>query len=355
VTNPLVSICVPTYNRASQLREGLKTICGQDYYPLEILISDNCSDDQTEAVCREVAKADQRVRYVRQPRNIGLYGNHNFCIDHSRGEFFCFFHDHDERSLQIISQYVSFLLRHQEVGAVCSDFELINEMGEIIGAREARVNSITPGLEYISQTIRSGRSSLATPGALVRRSALRDTRFDENGPIGFVDFAVWFQLAERAAVGHINSRLWRWRQERHSQSARTIESLTHDYDVNLTGYCDAHLKRWPGHEKLVTRWKREIRHYLFWALAFEVGLHFRKQGRQKLKRSHPPTLFEILDYSLSPQEFQHVLKLLREYRTGWAQYIAYWGIDMLRRFKITWPLVWATYHHSSLRTILRLR
>ena len=48
--DPLVSICVPTYNRASLLRESLKSICGQDYAPLEILISDNCSDDETEQV-----------------------------------------------------------------------------------------------------------------------------------------------------------------------------------------------------------------------------------------------------------------------------------------------------------------
>src|SRR3989337_600137 len=81
VADPLVSICVPTYNRAGLLRETLQAICGQDYAPLEILICDNCSDDETERLCRQVAQADPRVRYVRQPRNIGLHANHNFCIE----------------------------------------------------------------------------------------------------------------------------------------------------------------------------------------------------------------------------------------------------------------------------------
>lgn len=98
MANPLVSICVPTYNRAAWLRDGLKSICGQDYSPLEILISDNGSDDETEEVGREAARSDPRVRYVRHPENLGVYGNHNFCIEESRGELLSSFHDHDERT-----------------------------------------------------------------------------------------------------------------------------------------------------------------------------------------------------------------------------------------------------------------
>lgn len=355
MSSPLVSICVPTYNRASALRESLKSICGQDYAPLEILISDNCSPDETEKVCREIARADTRVRYVRQPRNIGLYGNHNFCINESRGEFLGLFHDHDERAPQIVSQCVDFLCRHPDVGVVCSDWELIDESGEVIGVRDSPVEPITPGLEYIGQTIRSGRSSIGVPGALIRRAALGDIRFDEKAPIGFGDFVVWCELAERAAVGHIPQRLWRWRQERNSQSARTIESLTHDYLVNLTRFCDAHLARWPEHAELVARWKTDIKRYLFWALAFEIGLHCRKETSLLVKRVHARTLFEILDYRLTSEEFQRVQQQLRVYRTGPIQSVAHLGIALLMRLKLTWPLAWATYHYSSLRGLLGLR
>lgn len=355
MANPLVSICVPTYNRAAALKESLKSICAQDYSPLEILISDNCSDDETEQVCCQITREDPRVRYVRQPRNLGLYGNHNFCIEESRGEFLGLFHDHDERSPQIVSECVRFMTQHQDLGVVCSDWELINEAGEVIGVRDAHVKPITPGLEYISQTMRSGRSSIGVPGALIRRSVLGDIRFNEEGPIGFGDFVLWFQMAERASVGHIPKRLWRWRQQRHSQSARTIESLTHDYFLNLTGYCDAHLARWPQHADLVTRWKADIRRYLFWALAFEIGLHFRHASIMTSKRFYPLTLFEILDYRLSPEEFLRVWQQLQVYRTGSVQSAAYLVISLLMRLKFTWPLAWATYHYSSLRGLLGLR
>lgn len=352
--NPLVSICIPTYNRAAELRESLKSICGQDYAPLEILISDNCSDDETEKVC-VAAAADPRVRYVRQSRNIGLYGNHNFCIEASQGELLAIFHDHDVRDHRIISKYVAFLQAHPEVGVVCSDWDLINEAGDVIGVREVPVKSVTPGLEFIGQTMRSGRSSIGIPGALIRRSALGPVRFNETGPIGFGDFVLWFEVAEHAAIGHIHERLWQWRQQRNSQSERTIESMTHDYYENLMGYCDAHLQRWPDHGVMVDRWRTDIRQYLFWALAFELGLHYRNQGQRRTRQPASPTLFEIYDYRLSPEEVRRVLEQLHMYRMGVVQTAAHSIISILVRLGITKPLAWMTYHHSSLRDILGLR
>lgn len=56
------------------------------------------------------------------------------------------------------------------MGVVCSDWELINEAGEVVGVRDSAVEAVTLGLEYIGQTIRSGRSSIGVPGLLVRRS-----------------------------------------------------------------------------------------------------------------------------------------------------------------------------------------
>jgi glycosyltransferase involved in cell wall biosynthesis len=355
MANPLVSICVPTYNRAAWLRDSLKSICGQDYTPVEILISDNGSDDGTEDIGREAAKADPRVRYVRHPRNLGVYGNHNFCIDESRGELLTFFHDHDERSPQMVSEYAAFLQQHPEVGVVCSDWELINEAGELVGVRDSPVPAVTPGLEYISQTMRSGRSSIGVPGMLVRRSALGASRFDERGPAGFGDFVVWFELAERAAVGHIDRRLWRWRQQRASQSARTIESMVKDYEINLGGYCDAHLTRWPQHAALVARWRADIRRFLFWALAFELGLHFRNETGAGARRSQVPTIFEILGYRLSAEEVRRVRELLAVHRTGPLQHAVYATIELLVGLGFTWPLGQATHYHGAARAILGLR
>ena len=352
---PLVSICVPTLNRASALRRSLAQARAITYDPLEIVISDNASTDETETVCREAMVADSRVRYLKQSQNIGTYGNHNACIDQSQGEFLSFFHDHDERDLGMIEVFVNFLQCHADVGVVSSNWELINEQGEGIGIRDHAVSAVTPGLEYIERTIRTGRSSVGIPGLMIRRAALGAIRFDERGHLGFGDFVVWCQIAEQWNIGHIGERLWRWRQDYRSGSARTIESLTRDYSENMNAYCDGHLARWPQHRRLVNRWRSMISRYLFWALVYEVGLYFRKEETAEAGSSASRTLFEILDYRLSEQEFQQAVQKMYAYRTGMVQHTAYAGIQMLMRWHMTRPLAWATQHHASLRRVLRLK
>ena len=60
---------------------------GQTYDDFELIISDNASTDDTPLICERYAKQDSRIRYYRQPRNVGLAPNHNFCAEQARGEF----------------------------------------------------------------------------------------------------------------------------------------------------------------------------------------------------------------------------------------------------------------------------
>ena len=353
MSDPLVSICIPTRNRASSLRESLKNICAQDYSQIEIVISDNCSDDHTGQVGRELAESDSRVTYVRHNKNLGLHGNHNFCLEAGRGNYLCIFHDHDTHSLSIVSEYVSFLEAHPTVGVVCSDWELIDDSDKRIGVRDSNVESITPGLEYISRTIRSGRSSLGIPGAMIRRVALGDARFVLDAPIGFGDFPLWFRIAEQWDVGHICKRLWSWRQNRESHSARTIQSISYDYQKNLDAYCDEHLARRPDHQHLVKEWRASLRRYLFWALTYEVGLHFRHQRRRVSGAS--PSLFEIMDYRLTQEQFRNTLEQMQSFRTGALERATYAAVTTAVRLGFTGPLAWVTGHRTMLRALLGLK
>lgn len=304
-------------------------------------------------MCREWAARDPRIRYVRHPRNIGLHGNHNFCLDEARGEFLCICHDHDVRDLHLISEYVAFMQAHPTVGAVCADWDLIDDDDRRIGVRTHQVKAVTPGLEYIEQTMRSGRTSNAIPGAMIRRAALGEARFVPDAPIGFGDFPLWFRIAETWDIGHIHKCLWSWRQNSVSHSARTIESIARDYDVNLSWYCDEHMTRWPDHGPLVARWRASIRRYLFWALGYEVALSYR--SRTAPSRQDERSLFEIMDYRLTPEQFQHALTQMKSYRSGLVEHLAYAGLTTLIALRLTWPLGWVSRHQAALRTVLGLK
>ena len=79
---------MPVWNGMPYLRPALESILAQTTTDFELLISDNASSDETEDVCREFASADRRVRYVRQPDNLGAAANYNLLVDQAKGEFF---------------------------------------------------------------------------------------------------------------------------------------------------------------------------------------------------------------------------------------------------------------------------
>ena len=85
---PRLSIGLPVYNGEKYLAEALEALLGQSYEDFELIISDNASTDGTAGICRRYEKQDSRIRYVRQPRNIGLVPNHNFVVGLARGELF---------------------------------------------------------------------------------------------------------------------------------------------------------------------------------------------------------------------------------------------------------------------------
>jgi glycosyltransferase involved in cell wall biosynthesis len=93
-SRPLVSIGIPTYNRADgYLRECIESAVNQTYSNIEIIISDNCSTDGTSNLVNGIA--DPRIRYFRHEKNIGANNNFNYCLEQAKGDYFLLLHDDD--------------------------------------------------------------------------------------------------------------------------------------------------------------------------------------------------------------------------------------------------------------------
>ena len=85
---PLISIGLPVYNGQKYLKRAITNILAQDYKNLELLISDNCSNDTTQEICEEFCKLDRRIKYIRQNKNIGGAANYKEVLFKSNGTFF---------------------------------------------------------------------------------------------------------------------------------------------------------------------------------------------------------------------------------------------------------------------------
>jgi len=91
MTQPRLTIAIPTYNRAKQLDRQLNwavNAIADRWDEIELLVSDNASPDETPQVCQKwQAQTNGRMRIFRQSKNIGITRNCLFCIQEARGDF----------------------------------------------------------------------------------------------------------------------------------------------------------------------------------------------------------------------------------------------------------------------------
>lgn len=111
----LLSICIPTYNRAVLLAQALDSVLPQvcDNPQVEVLVSDNASTDTTEAVVRDYQGRHPRLRYHRHTQNEGFDGNIAACIEQAHGEHVSFFSDDDLAPPGVFAAILNALIRHQ--------------------------------------------------------------------------------------------------------------------------------------------------------------------------------------------------------------------------------------------------
>ena len=85
---PRVSIAMPVHNGEGCIESAIESILAQTYSDFELIVSDNASTDRTEDMCRSFAATDDRIRYQRNPGNLGAAANYNLTLEQARGEYF---------------------------------------------------------------------------------------------------------------------------------------------------------------------------------------------------------------------------------------------------------------------------
>ena len=85
---PRVSVGMPVYNREKYVGAAIEAHLNQTCTDFELVITDNASTDHSEEICRSFAAKDPRVKYYRNPQNLGASGNYRRCFELSTGEYF---------------------------------------------------------------------------------------------------------------------------------------------------------------------------------------------------------------------------------------------------------------------------
>jgi glycosyltransferase involved in cell wall biosynthesis len=196
-----VSICLTTYNRGSVLRTSIDSLLAQSFGDFELIVSDDCSTDDTEAICRAYEARDSRVRYFRNAANLKMPGNLNAAISRATGDYIANVHDGDVFRPDLIAKWKAALDDHPTAAFVFNQYEAFDKHGN------ARIDRSplepNPDPREIARHFFRTFTSCVWGTVMTRREAYASTGpFD--AAYGFIsDVDMWLRLARDHDVAYV--------------------------------------------------------------------------------------------------------------------------------------------------------
>lgn len=201
VSHPLVSVCIPTYNRAWCLKEAIDCALNQaTSLPYEVLIVDNASTDDTAKIVRSYT--DSRLRYECNATNIGIIPNHNRCLELARGDYITIWGDDDFVSPDYVAAHARALDENPMVGLAYSAYQEAPMHGgkcsaEVWPFRYSHVWSSEQELRFITR-----RGYILAP--MMRRMHLhRVGLFNTQITAFWADWEMWIRFAMSGGMAYI--------------------------------------------------------------------------------------------------------------------------------------------------------
>ena len=216
MSRPLVSVVIPAFNADRTIDRALASAFRQDYQPLEIIVIDDGSTDDTARVagCR-----DRQVHLLRLGQNRGVAAATNAGLNVARGEFIAFLDADDEWLLGKLQAQLDLLLRHPDLTFVCGPWREVELSGRIAVQPPHGVLS-GPCRRTVWRELLAG--SFVLKSTVVARAAHVSSTggFDESLLVA-EDQDMWIRLAMLGPVG--------WHPEPLTVHYETQGSLTQRY------------------------------------------------------------------------------------------------------------------------------
>lgn len=218
--DPQVTVILPTYERATYLREAIASALAQTYGDFVLSIGDNSRTADTEAVVREFD--DPRIRYHRHPQNLGQQGNWLWLIHHADTPFVASLHDDDIWEPTFLEKTMPLIVDDPSVSMVFGDYLLIDEHGSPLPVETEALSASShrdrlPGgrldLDLVEALRLVAVWNAPQPAycAVLRRDAVEATEFPpETDPV----YDIWlsYQIARRGeSFAYVPERITRYR------------------------------------------------------------------------------------------------------------------------------------------------
>ena len=225
---PRVSLGLPVYNGEGYVGQAIESVLSQDFEDLELFISDNCSTDNTPAICQGYAARDPRVRYTRNAHNIGISPNFRRVFEQTRAPYFKWLVHDDVLAQGYLRHCVEALdaappsvaLVYPRTLLIDSDGKEIEAYEDLMDLREPRPHQ---RLHHLYQCLGFNHCGLG----VIRRDVLRSTRLE--GAYESADLVLLVELALRGQFWELPDPLYKRRV--HAQSSFGSYTTPEDYAV----------------------------------------------------------------------------------------------------------------------------
>lgn len=212
----MISVIIPTYNRAHTLRRAINSVLKQSFRDFELLVVDDGSTDETAKLIGECN--DTRLSYCYQ-ENRGVSAARNSGIEKARGEWLCFLDSDDEWKERKLEKQVAFHDRYPDI-LISQTEEIWIRNGKHANPRKKHEKE--RGMIYE----KSLPLCLISPSSVMIHQSVFETigLFNENYP-ACEDYELWLRLTCRYAVGLVTNKLIIKYGGHQDQLSHTIPSL----------------------------------------------------------------------------------------------------------------------------------
>ena len=196
-------MAVPTFNRASWLKDCVLSILTQSYENFEVVVSDNASTDETQKVLGEFH--DARLRVVTQKDNIGLIPNWNACLAEAKGDYIVFVSDDDKIAPWLLERCISLVKCEPQLVMVLAliDIHLTAEFRTLPAvANKTLGTGIYEGADILLEYLKD-RISVQMSSIMIRTDTLRLAGGFPVWPYAG-DKATWWSLLLTGRAGLVN-------------------------------------------------------------------------------------------------------------------------------------------------------
>jgi glycosyltransferase involved in cell wall biosynthesis len=222
---PLVSVLIPSYNSGKYLDDSVGSILVQSYSNWELIISDDCSTDDSFQIAQKYASKDKRIKAFKNAKNLGISGNMNKALKQCNGKYIAILDADDWSYPYRLKEQVEAMESNEKIVACSGWFDICDE--------ELKVK-YTKDLPESNEEIRKAMKRympLIHPGTMWRSSALFKTDlYPEYLNVGH-DYKITIDISDHGELYNLQKPVIKYRVR---EKSITGEKL---FDTELvTGY-----------------------------------------------------------------------------------------------------------------------